>query len=80
MPFLRYATCFLCLHAAGTALAQSPADSSRTLREVTVYASRLSQPANQTGRAVTVISGASSVWYPVNSLDDLLHCLPALEV
>ena len=80
MPFLRYATCFFCLHIAGTALAQSPADSSRTLRAVTVYASRLSQPANQTGRSVTVISGASLARYPVNSLDDLLRCLPALEV
>ncbi len=80
MLFLRYATCFFCLHIGGTALAQSPADSSRTLREVTVYASRLSQPANQTGRAVTVISGASLARYPFNSLDDLLRCLPALEV
>ncbi|ALW85837.1 hypothetical protein AUC43_12485 [Hymenobacter sedentarius] len=62
------------------ALAQTPADSSRALREVTVYASRLSQPVNQTGHAVTVISGASVARYPVNSLDDLLRCLPALEV
>ncbi|HEX8330304.1 MAG TPA: TonB-dependent receptor [Hymenobacter sp.] len=61
-------------------MAQTPADSSRSLREVTVYASRLSQPLNQTGRAVTVISGASITRYPVNSLDDLLRCLPALEV
>ncbi|OGX81233.1 TonB-dependent receptor plug domain-containing protein [Hymenobacter glacialis] len=63
-----------------TTLAQAPADSSRALREVTVYASRLSQPLNQTGRAVTVIAGASIARYPVNSLDDLLRCLPALEV
>ncbi|WP_083321972.1 TonB-dependent receptor plug domain-containing protein [Hymenobacter lapidarius] len=63
-----------------TTLAQAPADSSRALREVTVYASRLSQPLNQTGRAVTVISGASIARYPVNSIDDLLRCLPALEV
>ncbi|MBF9237345.1 TonB-dependent receptor [Hymenobacter sp. BT683] len=61
-------------------MAQTPADSSRSLREVTVYASRLSQPLNQTGRAVTVISGASIARYPVNSIDDLLRCLPALEV
>lgn len=61
-------------------MAQTPADSSRTLREVTVYAARLSQPVNQTGRAVTVIPGASIARYPVNSLDDLLRCLPALEV
>ncbi|OGX89417.1 hypothetical protein BEN47_07200 [Hymenobacter lapidarius] len=61
-------------------MAQAPADSSRALREVTVYASRLSQPLNQTGRAVTVISGASIARYPVNSIDDLLRCLPALEV
>ena len=62
------------------ALAQTPADSSRALREVTVYASRLSQPVNQTGHAVTVIPGASVARYPVNSIDDLLRCLPALEV
>ena len=59
---------------------QTPADSSRSLREVTVYASRLSQSGHQTGHAVTVISGASIARYPVNSLDDLLRCLPALEI
>ncbi|WP_310397700.1 TonB-dependent receptor [Hymenobacter sp.] len=80
MPFLRFACFFFCLLGTGTARAQAPADSSRALREVTVYASRLSQPLSQTGRAVTVIAGASIARYPVNSLDDLLRCLPALEV
>ncbi len=80
MHLTRYATPLFGLFLAGPVLAQSPADSSRTLREVTVYASRLSQPLSQTGRAVTVISGASIARYPVNSLDDLLRCLPALEV
>ncbi|TPG71715.1 TonB-dependent receptor plug domain-containing protein [Hymenobacter nivis] len=63
------------------ALAQTaPADSARTLREVTVYASRLGQAAGQTGRAVTVIPGSRLNEYPVLSLDDLLRVLPALEV
>ena len=80
MPFLRLPALFLCFLFALNSLAQTAADSSRALREVTVYASRLSQPASQTGRAVTVIAGASIARYPVNSLDDLLRCLPALEV
>ena len=80
MPFLRLSALFLCFLFALNSLAQTAADSSRALREVTVYASRLSQPASQTGRAVTVVSGASIARYPVNSLDDLLRCLPALEV
>ncbi|GAC1593240.1 MAG: TonB-dependent receptor plug domain-containing protein [Hymenobacter sp.] len=80
MPFLRYATLFSSFLLSLNALAQTRPDSSRTLREVTVYASRLSQPVSQTGHAVTVISGASIARYPVNSLDDLLRCLPALEV
>ncbi|WP_201978390.1 TonB-dependent receptor plug domain-containing protein [Hymenobacter rubidus] len=80
MRLTRYATPLFYIFFTFNVLAQSPADSSRTLREVTVYASRLSQPLSQTGRAVTVISGASVARYPVNSLDDLLRCLPALEV
>ena len=80
MPSLRFSALCFFLVPSLTTLAQTPADSSRALREVTVYASRLSQPLNQTGRAVTVIAGASIARYPVNSLDDLLRCLPALEV
>lgn len=80
MPFLRLLLPFCCLLLSLNSLAQTPADSARALREVTVYASRLSQPAGQTGHAVTVIAGASIARYPVNSLDDLLRCLPALEV
>ena len=80
MRFLRFSVPLLTLFFALDVRAQAPADSSRSLREVTVYASRLSQPLNQTGRAVTVIAGASVARYPVNSLDDLLRCLPALEV
>ena len=80
MPFLRFATPFFCILFTLNSLAQTPADSSRSLREVTVFASRLSQPGNQTGHAVTVIPGSSIARYPVNSLDDLLRCLPALEV
>ncbi|HEX8656300.1 MAG TPA: TonB-dependent receptor [Hymenobacter sp.] len=80
MRLTRYATLLLFSSFASNALAQTPADSSRALREVTVYASRLSQPSNQTGHAVTVIPGASIARYPVNSLDDLLRCLPALEI
>jgi len=64
-----------------SALAQTaPADSTRTLRGVTVYASRLGQVAGQTGRAVTIIPGSRLDEYPVLSLDDLLRVLPALEV
>ena len=80
MPFLRFVPIFLCILFTLNSLAQTPADSSRALREVTIYASRLSQPGNQTGHAVTVIPGSSIARYPVNSLDDLLRCLPALEV
>ena len=80
MLSLRFSALCFFLVPSLTTLAQTPADSSRALREVTVYASRLSQPLNQTGRAVTVIAGASIARYPVNSLDDLLRCLPALEV
>jgi vitamin B12 transporter len=58
----------------------TPADSARSLREVTVYATRLGQLAGQTGRYVTVVPGASISRYPVTSLDDLLRFLPALEV
>jgi len=80
MPFLRPIVFFFSLFFTLNSLAQAPADSSRALREVTVYASRLSQPGNQTGHAVTIIPGSSITRYPVNSLDDLLRCLPALEV
>ena len=80
MHFLRLSALLSGLFITGHARAQAPADSARALREVTVYASRLSQPVSQTGHAVTVVSGASIARYPVNSLDDLLRCLPALEV
>jgi vitamin B12 transporter len=66
--------------AALSAHAQAPADTTRQLSEVTVYASRLDQLAGQTGRYVTVVPGASLCRYPVASLDDLLRLLPALEV
>ncbi|MFD2717215.1 TonB-dependent receptor plug domain-containing protein [Hymenobacter monticola] len=80
MRLTRYATPLFCSFIAYNSLAQTPADSARSLREVTVFASRLTQPSNQTGHAVTVISGASVARYPVNSIDDLLRCLPALEI
>ena len=60
--------------------APAPADSTRQLGEVTVYATRLGQLAGQTGRYVTVVPGAALSRYPVASLDDLLRLLPALEV
>ena len=75
-----YATPLFCFFLASNALAQTPADSSRALREVTVYGSRLNQPAGQTGRYVTVIPGRTLSQYPVASLDDLLRLLPAIEV
>ena len=80
MRLTHYATPFLCTFLTGNALAQTPADSSRALREVTVYGSRLNQPAGQTGRYVTVIPGRTLSQYPVASLDDLLRLLPAIEV
>jgi vitamin B12 transporter len=80
MRLTRYATPLFCSFLTFNVLAQTPADSARSLREVTVFASRLTQPSNQTGHAVTVISGASVARYPVNSIDDLLRCLPALEI
>jgi len=62
-------------------LAQSiPADSSRSLSEVTIYGSRLNQLAGQTGRYVTVVPGRTLSQYPVASLDDLLRLLPAIEM
>ncbi|MDO7886692.1 TonB-dependent receptor plug domain-containing protein [Hymenobacter cheonanensis] len=69
----------------GAAQAQrpaSPADTARQrqLGEVTVYATRLSQLAGQSGRYVTVVPGSALSRYPVASLDDLLRLLPALEV
>lgn len=80
MATLRHTVIFLSLLAPAGALAQTPVDSARALGEVRIYASRLDQPANQTGRSVTIIPGSSISRYPVNSLDDLLRCLPALEV
>ncbi len=82
---------FLLLLAAAPAaplLAQtSPAPTSATdtlrrqnLGDVTVTASRLEQRARETGRNVTVIQGRELDRFPVNSLDDLLRCLPSLEV
>ncbi|WP_426060077.1 TonB-dependent receptor plug domain-containing protein [Hymenobacter sp. B1770] len=61
-------------------LAQTPADSSRSLHEVTVYGTRLDQVAGQTGRYVTVVPGRTLSQYPVASLDDLLRLLPAIEM
>ena len=81
MPFIRPTATLLGSLLTLNALAQAvPPDSARTLREVIVYASRLRQSAGQTGRAVTVIPGSRLSEYPVNSLDDLLRVLPALEV
>jgi len=60
--------------------ATTPADSTRQLGEVTVYATRLGQLAGQTGRYVTVVPGAAFSRYPVASIDDLLRLLPAVEV
>ncbi len=81
MPFIRPTATLIGTLLAGNALAQAvPADSARTLREVTVFASRLQQSAGQTGRAVTVIPGSRLNAYPVTSLDDLLRVLPAIEV
>ena len=80
MLFFRRAAPFLCLFFSLNALAQAPADSSRTLREVTVYGSRLNQSAGQTGQYVTVVPGATLSQYPVASLDDLLRLLPAIEM
>jgi vitamin B12 transporter len=68
----------LCCFAPLVALAQT--DSSRALSEVTVYASRINQKASELGRNVTVIKGSELARFPVNSLDDLLRCVPSLEV
>jgi iron complex outermembrane receptor protein len=81
MRLTRYATPFFCSFFTLNALAQTaPADSARSLNEVTVYGSRLNQLAGQTGRYVTVVPGRVLSQYPVASLDDLLRLLPALEV
>ena len=81
MPFLRTAATFSALLLALNSLGQTaPADSTRRLDEVTVYATRLGQLAGQTGRYVTVVPGSTLSRYPVASLDDLLRLLPALEV
>jgi vitamin B12 transporter len=61
--------------------AQVPTDSTATdLSEVVVSASRLNQTARELGRNVTVVSGRELSRFPVNSLDDLLRCLPSLDV
>ena len=81
MRLTRYATPLFFSFVTLSALAQTtPADSARSLREVTVYGSRLNQVAGQTGRYVSVIPGRTISQYPVASLDDLLRLLPALEV
>ena len=81
MRLIRYATPLLCTFFTLNALAQTiPSDSSRSLREVTVYGSRLNQLAGQTGRYVTVVPGSTLSQYPVASLDDLLRLLPAIEM
>ena len=81
MRLTRYATPLLCTFCTINALAQSiPADSSRSLSEVTIYGSRLNQLAGQTGRYVTVVPGRTLSQYPVASLDDLLRLLPAIEM
>jgi vitamin B12 transporter len=77
---LAASACFVLPLAAQAQQLAVPADSARSLREVTVYATRLGQLAGQTGRYVTVVPGASISRYPVTSLDDLLRFLPALEV
>lgn len=80
MSFLRLATPLVAFSISFNALAQTPADSSRSLREVTVYGTRLDQVAGQTGRYVTVVPGRTLSQYPVASLDDLLRLLPAIEM
>ena len=52
----------------------------QNLGDITVTASRLDQRARETGRNVTVIQGSELSRFPVNSIDDLLRCLPSLEV
>ena len=80
MPFLRSATFCFSLFFTLDSQAQAPADTTRRLDEVTVYATRLDQLAGQTGRYVTVVPGSALSRYPVASLDDLLRLLPAIEV
>ncbi|MFN8356962.1 MAG: TonB-dependent receptor [Spirosomataceae bacterium] len=62
------------------AQAQTSPDSSRTLSEVTIYGSRINQKANELGRNVTIVQAKDLKRFPVNSLDDLLRCLPSLEI
>ncbi|MCY7351122.1 MAG: TonB-dependent receptor [Cytophagaceae bacterium] len=50
------------------------------LKPVIVVASRLQQTTRETGRNVTIVSGRELSRFPVNSLDDLLRCLPSIEV
>lgn len=60
--------------------AQNASDSSKVLSEITVYASRINQKANELGRNVTIVLAKDIQRFPVNSLDDLLRCLPSIEV
>ena len=64
--------------------AQNPSPASDTsgtdLKPVIVVASRLQQTAREVGRNVTIVSGQELSRFPVNSLDDLLRCLPSIEV
>ena len=81
MRLTRYTTPLFCTLFTANALAQSiPVDSTRALNEVTVYGTRLTQVAGQTGRYVTVVPGRTLSQYPVSSLDDLLRLLPAIEM
>lgn len=81
MRLTRYTTPLFCSFFTLNALAQTtPADSARSLNEVTVFGSRLNQVSGQTGRYVTVVPGRVLSQYPVASLDDLLRLLPAMEV
>lgn len=81
MPVFCKATAAALLFSTINALAQAPADTTaRPLNEVTVYATRLDQSQGQSGRHITIVSGESLRQYPVNSLDDLLRFIPALEV
>jgi iron complex outermembrane receptor protein len=70
----------ICLLGTLTTSAQVSPDSTTNLSEVVVTTSRLNQTARELGRNVTVVSGRELSRFPVNSLDDLLRCLPSLEI
>lgn len=55
-------------------------DSIQTLPTVIVEASRINQNTKELGRNVTIIAGKDLSRFPVNSLDDLLKCMPSLEI